>query len=110
VEPPKDGATIGTLPSGVPLKQEPLWEEYDTPEEDLDELFDEAVEVVREMRRGSISLLQRRLRIGYTRAARLIDQMEERGIVGPQKSGSQPREVLDYGEVLEASGELPGGD
>lgn len=110
VERPDDAQAIGTAPSGVPLKQSPLWEEYDTPDEDLDELFDEAVEIVREMRRGSISLLQRRLRIGYTRAARLIDQMEEREIVGPQKSGSQPREVLDYGEVLEASGELPGGD
>lgn len=85
-------------PANVALRQTPLWEDYDTPEGELDELFDEAVELVREMERGSVSLLQRRLRIGYTRAARLIDQMEERGIVGPQKSGSLPREVLDYGE------------
>lgn len=95
---------VANLPSGVPLKQTPLWEDYDTSDADLDELFEEAVEMVREMRRGSISLLQRRLRIGYTRAARLIDQMEERGIVGPQKSGSQPREVLDYGELTEIGG------
>jgi S-DNA-T family DNA segregation ATPase FtsK/SpoIIIE len=51
------------------------------------------------MRRASISLLQRRLRIGYTRAARLIDEMEERGLIGPAQSGSQPREVLDYGNL-----------
>jgi S-DNA-T family DNA segregation ATPase FtsK/SpoIIIE len=101
---PSMAASSSTLPSGVPLKQTPLWEDYDTADDDLDELFDEAVEMVREMRRGSISLLQRRLRIGYTRAARLIDQMEERGIVGPQKSGSQPREVLDYGELTEIGG------
>jgi len=41
--------------------------------------------------------LQRRLRIGYTRSARLVDQLEEAGIVGPAKSGSSPREILDYG-------------
>src|SRR5690606_16782261 len=49
---------------------------------DEDELFDEAVEMVRRLGKASVSLLQRRLRIGYTRAARLIDVMEERGIVG----------------------------
>jgi S-DNA-T family DNA segregation ATPase FtsK/SpoIIIE len=64
---------------------------------DRDELFEEAVGVLREMRRGSVSVLQRRLRIGYTRAARLIDQLEEAGIVGPADRGSGAREVLDYG-------------
>ena len=68
---------------------------------DLDPIFIEAVQVVREMRRASISLLQRRLRIGYTRAARLVDQLEEQGIIGPAQSGSQPREVLDYGPLSE---------
>jgi S-DNA-T family DNA segregation ATPase FtsK/SpoIIIE len=86
------------LPAGMPLKQVPLWEEMETDEEGADELFDEAMAIVREMRRASISLLQRRMRIGYTRAARLIDQLEERGIIGPATGGSQPREVLDYGE------------
>ena len=61
---------------------------------DEDELFDEAVEMVRRLGKASVSLLQRRLRIGYTRAARLIDVMEERGIVGPATEGSKPREVL----------------
>lgn len=64
-----------------------------------DELLNEAIQAVREMKKASISLLQRRLRIGYTRAARLIDIMEEKGIVGPAQSGAQPREVLDYGEA-----------
>ncbi|MCI0348951.1 MAG: DNA translocase FtsK, partial [Acidobacteriales bacterium] len=60
-----------------------------------DELYEKAVEMVRRLDKASISLLQRRLRIGYTRAARLIDVMEARGIVGPARDGSsKPREVL----------------
>jgi S-DNA-T family DNA segregation ATPase FtsK/SpoIIIE len=89
-----------TLPTGVPLKQVPLWEEVEAEEDAVDELYDEAVEIVRNLRRASISLLQRRMRIGYTRAARLIDIMEENGIVGPATGGSKPREVLDYGEMV----------
>lgn len=58
-----------------------------------DELYDEAVRVVVETQRGSVSLLQRRLSVGYSRAARLIDMMAEAGIVGPW-SGSQARRVL----------------
>jgi S-DNA-T family DNA segregation ATPase FtsK/SpoIIIE len=58
-----------------------------------DELFDQAAQIVLEARQASVSLLQRRLRIGYNRAARLIDAMEARGIVGPYE-GSKPREVL----------------
>ena len=58
-----------------------------------DELFDDAVELVVEMQRASVSMLQRRFRIGYTRAARLIDTMEDRGIVGPFE-GSKPRTVI----------------
>jgi S-DNA-T family DNA segregation ATPase FtsK/SpoIIIE len=88
-----------TIPDGSPLTQAPLWQELEKDNEDLDELFSEGVAIVREMRRASISLLQRRLRIGYTRAARMIDQMEAKGIIGPAQRGSQPREVLDYGEV-----------
>lgn len=58
-----------------------------------DELYQEAVNLVRETQTASASLLQRRLRIGYTRAARLIDMMEARGVVGPYE-GSKPRDVL----------------
>jgi len=64
-------------------------------EDGEDSMFNEAVELVRREKRASVSLLQRRLRIGYTRAARLIDIMEERGIVGPAKDGSSiPRDVV----------------
>ncbi len=62
-------------------------------EEEADALFAEAVDVVVRTGQASISLLQRRFRIGYTRAARLIDDLERRGVVGPFE-GSKPREVL----------------
>ena len=62
-------------------------------DEEEDELFDEAVEVVVSSGQASVSMLQRRLKLGYSRAARLVDQMEERGIVGPFE-GSKPRAVL----------------
>ncbi|TMW73265.1 DNA translocase FtsK [Alteribacter natronophilus] len=58
-----------------------------------DDLYDEAVALITEMQTASVSMLQRRFRIGYTRAARLIDEMEVRGVVGPYE-GSKPREVL----------------
>ncbi len=57
-----------------------------------DPLFEEAKKVVIESKKASASLLQRRLRIGYARAARLIDMLEEKGIVGPGE-GAKPREV-----------------
>lgn len=68
-------------------------ETVDSFDEQLDELFDDAVELVVEMQSASVSMLQRRFRIGYNRAARLIDTMEERGIVGPYE-GNRPRDVL----------------
>ncbi|WP_274309506.1 FtsK/SpoIIIE family DNA translocase [Solibacillus daqui] len=68
---------------------EPVANELD----DTDELYDEAVQLVIEMQTASVSLLQRRFRIGYSRAARIVDQMEARGVVGPPE-GSKPRQVL----------------
>jgi len=66
-----------------------------------DELFEEAVKVVREAKKASASLLQRRLSVGYARAARLIDIMEEKGIVGPG-DGAKPREVyLDENPIMD---------
>jgi S-DNA-T family DNA segregation ATPase FtsK/SpoIIIE len=65
----------------------------DLAEEEDGELVDQAIEVIRQTDRASVSILQRRLRIGYTRAARIMDLLEERGIVGPNK-GAEPREIL----------------
>ena len=58
-----------------------------------DELYEQAVKVVLETRQASVSMLQRRLGLGYTRAARIIDMMEEDGVVGPYQ-GSKPRDIL----------------
>ncbi len=65
----------------------------DAAEDEGDELLPAAVEVVLETGQASVSMLQRRLKLGYSRAARLVDQMEQRGIVGPFE-GSKPRQLL----------------
>jgi S-DNA-T family DNA segregation ATPase FtsK/SpoIIIE len=88
------GGTVDGLPTGVPLKQLPIWEE----EEQRDPLYDEAVDLCRRQGRASISMLQRRMRIGYTRAARLIEKMQEQAIISSD-SGPQGFEVLDYGPL-----------
>jgi len=64
-----------------------------------DDIYDRAVAVVKRERKASTSLLQRKLNIGYGRAARLIDRMEEEGLIGPDRGASKPREVL-VGEEL----------
>ena len=61
--------------------------------EDEDELFPEALKFVVDQQKASTSLIQRRFRIGYNRAARIIDDMEQRGYIGPA-NGSKPREVF----------------
>ncbi|WP_299024182.1 DNA translocase FtsK [uncultured Thermanaerothrix sp.] len=83
---------VDLLPPHVPLKQGELWNT-----EQGDPLLQEAIDLVRREGRASVTMLQRRLRIGYTRAARLIDAMEERGIISPALPNSPIREVLDYG-------------
>ena len=97
------------LPSGAPLsppgyggrapdyegKQVPMFEDITATQGDP--LLKDAIDTVRREGRASVSMLQRRMRIGYTRAARLVDSMEEKGIVGPPASGTGVREVLDYG-------------
>ena len=66
-----------------------------------DELIEQAIEVIRQMKRASTSGVQRRLKIGYTRAARIMDILEEKGIVGPA-NGSDPREIL-----IDLEGDIP---
>ncbi|MFZ5365721.1 MAG: DNA translocase FtsK [Patescibacteria group bacterium] len=75
-------------------------------EEERDELFEEALRTVCQYERASASLLQRRLSIGYARAARILDQLEAAGVVGPGE-GSKPRDVLvrNPDEFLSSSGE-----
>ncbi len=90
------GQPVDQPPSGVPLKQIALWDDM-APEEEEDPMLKEATDLVRREGRASISMLQRRLRIGYTRAARIIDRMEEKKIIGPAEANSQVRAVLDYG-------------
>ncbi len=93
------GGSVDALPSGVPLKQAALWDEEGGPGEG-DPLIGDAIDLVRREGRASITMLQRRMRVGYTRAARLIDVMEEKGIIGPPVASSQVREVLDYGPTI----------
>jgi S-DNA-T family DNA segregation ATPase FtsK/SpoIIIE len=80
----------------APVDDTPPWEKLlQEPDEDEDEsLIEQAVSIVRAGQRASASLLQRRLRIGYPRAARLLDQLEEMGVVGPSQGGGKEREVL----------------
>jgi S-DNA-T family DNA segregation ATPase FtsK/SpoIIIE len=61
---------------------------------DKDDLIRKAIEFVREVQHASTSLLQRKLRIGYPRAARLMDELEELGVVGPSQGGGRERDVL----------------
>ncbi len=101
-QPPSAMAT----PTRLPPTQQILFNvpganDVETPPDGDDELLNEAIQAVREMKKASISLLQRRLRIGYTRSARLIDELEERGIIGPAESGAKPREVINFGDPVE---------
>jgi DNA segregation ATPase FtsK/SpoIIIE, S-DNA-T family len=64
----------------------------DAPQDDMDPLYDEAVRIVTETRKASISYIQRRLKVGYNRAARIVEEMEKSGLVGPNENGS--REVF----------------
>jgi DNA segregation ATPase FtsK/SpoIIIE, S-DNA-T family len=68
--------------------------EGDTQADELDPVYDEALEFVTGKGSASISLIQRRFRIGYNRAARIVEQMEQEGIVGPADAAGKPRKVL----------------
>ncbi len=87
------------LPAGIPLKQMALLKEMEAAANQGDPLYPEAVDLIRRQGRVSISMLQRRLRIGYTRAARLVEQMEAEGIVSAPIPGTTQREILDWGDA-----------
>jgi S-DNA-T family DNA segregation ATPase FtsK/SpoIIIE len=77
-------------------------------EEDED-LIQQCIEVIRSEQKASVSLMQRRLRLGYTRAARIMDELEQRGIVGPSK-GAEPRDILIDLDGEGADGSAAAGD
>ena len=88
--------------------QQSMWDEIEAKSEPAaggDELLPKAIAIVQEDKRASISMLQRRLRIGYSRAARLIEEMEKRGLIGPEQEGGRPREVLVGGAAAEEAEE-----
>jgi S-DNA-T family DNA segregation ATPase FtsK/SpoIIIE len=90
------GGAPDMAPDAIPLVQMPLWEEMN--QEEKDPLYDEAVDLCRRQGKASISMLQRRLRIGYTRSARLIETMQAKGVIG-KEPGPQGFEVLDFGPM-----------
>jgi S-DNA-T family DNA segregation ATPase FtsK/SpoIIIE len=109
-------ALVNWVANQPPLPKEPLAQMRETQATgtewgngERDPLFEEAARLVVRHQQGSISLLQRRLKIGYSRAARIIDELEEAGIVGPF-DGSKAREVLVDEEGLMAMGIAPYGD
>ena len=100
------GVEIRRITEFLKNQQEPVYEEEilrarsqdedEKGEDEYDEKYDEAVALVTETRQASISMIQRRLRVGYNRAARMIEMMERDGVVGPS-DGSKPRDVLVKG-------------
>jgi DNA segregation ATPase FtsK/SpoIIIE, S-DNA-T family len=96
------GAPSAPVPAGIPksdtpLKQTAMFEDMTPADSNTDPLLPEAIDLVRREGRASVSMLQRRMRIGYTRAARIVDMMEDKGIVGPPEGTTQVRQILDYG-------------
>ena len=90
----KSDTQVDDVPPWEKLLQEPS-------ENEDDGLIEQAISIVRSSQRASASLIQRRLRIGYPRAARLLDQLEEMGVVGPSQGGGKERDVLVSEEDLD---------
>ena len=100
-------ATISPREAPGPLAQRPLWPDMQpqVQGDDQDPLLEDAIAVVSNEKRASVSFLQRRLRIGYTRAARLVDTLEEKGLIGPATGSSRARQVLGEPRVDDTSEE-----
>ena len=92
-----DKALYTTSGNNLPLTQEPLWKELQK-DPDEDPLTEEALRIIRKEGRASVSMLQRKLRIGYTRSSRLVEKLEERGIISAAHPQTGTREVLDWGD------------
>jgi len=93
---PTIAQSAGT-PASVPVEEEAPWEEAiqeNQPEDSDETLINQAIDLVRRSRRASASYLQRHMRLGYPRAAWLIDQLEARGVLGPAQTGGKDREIL----------------
>ena len=86
--------------SGVPLKQVPMFEDM-SPASDEDPLLKDSIDIIRKEGKASVSMLQRKLRIGYTRASRLMDTLEDKGIVAPPDGMSQVRRVIEVEDTKE---------
>jgi len=96
-EPAKPTPQVVETPSEAPVEEEAPWEEViqeNQPEDSDEALINQAIDLVRRSRRASASYLQRHMRLGYPRAAWLIDQLEARGVLGPAQSGGKDREIL----------------
>ena len=91
------GAPVDIPRADIPLKQTEMFDEMAPADSNSDPLLPEAIDLGRREGRASVSMLQRRMRIGYTRAARIVDMMEDKGIVGPPEGTTQMRQILDYG-------------
>jgi len=109
LQPLQAGDFSASAPGPEPAPfQQPLWEDVLAQQKAAaasagrDELLDEAIKTVQQHDRASVSLLQRKLRIGYSRAARLIDLMEEEGLVGPPEEAGRERKVLIKGSSAPA--------
>ncbi len=85
------------VPLHPPLTQGSLWSEMQK-DPDEDPIQGEALAIIRKEGRASVSMLQRKLRIGYTRASRIVEKLEEKGIIGPPDPQTGTREVLEWGE------------
>ena len=94
---PTGGAVDGAAPN-LPLKQASMFpEDITAVAEQGDSLMNDAIDLVRREGRASVSMLQRRFRIGYTRASRIVDAMEDKGIIGAPEDNTGVRKILDYG-------------
>ncbi|MCL2567893.1 MAG: DNA translocase FtsK [Oscillospiraceae bacterium] len=103
------GTFIDRVSSDPKQQQEAAQRDESSFDDDYDEMFGDAVNMVLDLGQASTSVLQRKLKLGYSRAGRLMDQLEEAGIVGPHM-GSKPRQLLitrAQWQAMQASGEMP---